>query len=243
MRADLASLEAAIGYSFANRDLLDRALTHSSHANERGGPADQEPPRDNEQLEFLGDSVLGFVVSEALLRLYPRYSEGSLSKMKARMVRATWLFEVARRLDLGSYLQLGSGEEKSGGRAKRALQEDSLEAVIAAIYLDSGLEAARQFILRHIVEPFRAEAEIATDLVDYKSALVDLARQRRLPPPRFVIAREEGPPHSRIFTVEVRLGPQITARAEGHTKKGASQSAAREVYLRLTAADPTGPPS
>src|SRR5690242_10037947 len=151
MRAELATLESRIGYQFQLPELLRRALTHSSLANEsRNGPV--SPLSDNEQLEFLGDSILGFLISEALVQRFPDQREGDLSRQKAHLVSAAHLHGVARRLDLGSYLELGRSEEMSGGRAKKTLLVDALEAVIAAMYLDGGMEPVRQFVAAHVLD-------------------------------------------------------------------------------------------
>src|ERR1043166_5619962 len=151
MRAELASLESRLNYRFSDTELLRRALVHSSLANEsRNGPG--TPLNDNEQLEFLGDSVLGFLISEALVRRFPEYREGEISRLKAHLVSAAHLHGVARRLELGSYLELGRSEEMSGGRAKKTLLVDALEAVIAAMYLDGGMAAARDFVTGHILD-------------------------------------------------------------------------------------------
>ncbi len=240
MRAELDALEVAIGYRFADRAILHRALTHSSHVHERVAGASEVALRDNEQLEFLGDSVLGFLISEDLLKRHPEAPEGRLSKLKAHLVSAAWLYEAAQRLELGVYLQLGRGEERSGGRTKKTLLVDALEALIAAIYLDGGMESARDFIKRFVVEPGvstagDADESLSGSLTDYKSALQELAQARRLPQPRYVIVRERGPEHSKTFTVEVRVGREWAGQAEGYTKKSAAQKAAREVYERLVA--------
>jgi len=235
MRADPASLEAKIGYRFSNAEMLRRALTHSSHANEvREGPG--SPLEDNEQLEFLGDSVLGFLVSEALVLRFPARREGFLSRLKARLVSAAHLHGVARRLELGSYLELGRSEEMSGGRAKKTLLVDALEALIAAIYLEGGVEAARRFVAEYVLDaPESAEDGESPfpAIEDFKSALQELAQSRKLPQPSYAIIRERGPEHSKTFTVEARVGKEWTGKAEGRTKKTAAQRAAREVYERL----------
>lgn len=237
MRADAASLEARINYRFSDPERLHRALTHSSHAYEaRTGPG--APRLDNEQLEFLGDSILGFLVSEALVARFPEYREGDLSSRKAHLVSAAHLHGVARRLDLGSYLELGRSEEMSGGRSKKTLLVDALEAVIAAVYLDGGVEAARQLVANYVLDapPDAAEpgdppaSEIVTN---FKSALQELAQARKLPQPRYVSLRETGPEHAKTFTVEVRVGAEWTAQAEGRSKKAAAQRAARGLYERL----------
>jgi len=237
MRADPDSLEIAAGHRFADREILRRALTHSSHVHEQALIDGQATARDNEQLEFLGDSVLGFLISEDLVLRHPEAAEGRLSKLKAHLVSAAWLYEAAQRLRLGDYLELGRGEEMSGGRAKKTLLVDAFEALIAAIYLDGGIQPAREFIQR-FVAPGLSEAgldgeQVPQNLTDYKSALQEFAQARRLPPPRYVIVRERGPEHSKTFTVEARVGREWVGQAEGNTKKSAAQKAARDVYDRL----------
>ncbi|HUO28780.1 MAG TPA: ribonuclease III [Bryobacteraceae bacterium] len=238
MRAELDALEAAAGHRFADRAILCRALTHSSHVHEQALTGGEAAPHDNEQLEFLGDSVLGFLISEDLLQRHPDAAEGRLSKLKARLVSAAWLYEAAQRLALGEYLQLGRGEEMSGGRAKKTLLVDALEALIAAIYLDGGMDAARGFVYRFVVAPDIAAAGISGEqlpptLTDYKSALQEFAQARHLPQPRYVIVRERGPEHSKVFTVEARVGREWVGQADGNTKKSAAQLAARNVYEQL----------
>ena len=242
MRPDLSSLETTIGHRFSNRELLGRALTHSSHVHEQslgGGP----PLADNEQLEFLGDSILGFLISEALVARLPEYSEGRLSKLKAHIVNAAYLYGVAERLQLGQYLQLGRGEEMSGGRSKRTLLVDALEALLAALYLDAGIDKARDFINRCVVGDPSVDAvftadELPATLTDFKSALQELARARNLALPRYVIVKEKGPEHSKTFTIEVRLGKDWVAQAEGYSKKNAAQNAARVIFEQLSGTKP-----
>jgi ribonuclease-3 len=237
MRADPATLEVKVGHRFAHLEILRRALIHSSHAHEvRSAP--EEPLQDNEQLEFLGDSILGFLVSEALVDRFPGYREGELSRRKAHLVSAAHLYGVARRLDLGTYLELGRSEEMSGGRAKKTLLVDALEAVMAAMYLDGGMEPVRRFVAEHILDaPFDGDQAQDTDIqpaiTNFKSALQELAQSRQLPQPRYAIIRERGPEHSKMFTVEVRVGADWTGQAEGRTKKIAAQRAARGVYERM----------
>jgi ribonuclease-3 len=243
MHADTASLELRINHRFSDAELLRRALTHSSLANEARN-ATGSPLNDNEQLEFLGDSILGFLIAEALVRRSPESREGELSRLKAHLVSAAHLHGVARRLDLGSYLDLGRSEEMSGGRAKKTLLVDALEAIIAAVYLDGGLEAARTLVFDHILDaPFSGDEEAGTDIqpaiTNFKSALQELAQSRKLPQPRYVIVRERGPEHSKTFTVEVRVGKDLTGQAEGRNKKVAAQRAARGVYERLLEAPPS----
>jgi len=239
MRAEPASLEARIQYTFRNAELLRRALTHSSFANEVHTPQGAAWD-DNEQLEFLGDSVLGFLAAEALVARHPEFREGELSRRKAHLVSAAHLYGVSRRLDLGNHLDLGRSEEMSGGRLKKTLLVDALEALIAAIFLDGGMEAARAFVAGHILDaPFAGDEDAGTDvqpaIANFKSALQELAQARKLPQPRYAIVRETGPEHAKMFTIEARVGREFTAQADGRTKKIAAQRAARRVYERLLA--------
>src|SRR5215469_11116165 len=246
MRAETSILEVKLKYRFTNQELLRRALTHSSLACEMRNGAGT-PLSDNEQLEFLGDAVLGLVVSDVLFRRFPAAKEGELSTLKARLVSAAHLHRVARRLELGSYLELGRSEEMSGGRAKKTLLVDALEAVIAAIYLDGGIDAVRQFVFCQVLDaPFEGDEESGTDIqpaiTNFKSALQELAQSRKLPQPRYIIVRERGPEHSKTFTVEVRVGKDCTGQAEGRTKKIAAQRAARGLYEKLLVGPALGGP-
>ena len=233
MPADLGVLEAAIGHVFRDRELFQRALTHKSRMHER--PGEVPSAGDNEQLEFLGDAILGFVVSECLVRRFASAPEGRLSKLKAHLVSAARLYEVAQSLTLGDFLFLGRGEEMSGGRAKKALLADAMEALIAAMYLDGGIDAARAFIETHVVGSFAvADGSVDGAVADYKSALQEMAQALRLPPPRYFIVGEEGPEHSKTFTVEVRVGKEWAGQAQGLSKKAAGQKAAESVLQQLT---------
>jgi ribonuclease-3 len=241
MRADPATLELKLGHRFSDPEILRHALIHSSHAHEVRG-AREEPLHDNEQLEFLGDSILGFLVADALIQRFPAFREGDLSQRKAHLVSAAHLHGVARRLDLGAYLQLGRSEEMSGGRAKKTLLVDALEALMAAMYLDGGMEPVRRFVAEHILDaPFDSDEtqdnDIQPAITNFKSALQELAQSRQLPQPRYSIIQERGPEHSKTFTVEVRVGTDWTAQAEGRTKKIAAQRAARGVYERMREGD------
>jgi ribonuclease III len=229
---DLAALEAALGHRFEDRGLLRRALTHKSLAYEKNV---QHTSGDNEQLEFLGDAILGFVVSEKLVAGFAEYPEGRLSKLKAHLVSASHLYEVAQALALGEYLLLGRGEEMSGGREKKALLANAVEALIAAIYLDGGMEPARAFIAERIYGAVGPEQQDGADPVtDYKSALQELAQALKLPQPRYAIVDERGPDHAKIFCVEVSLGREWVSQAEGITKKSAGQKAAQRVLQQLS---------
>jgi len=237
MRAELEILQARLNYQFSGLELLRRALTHSSASHEsHSGPC--TPDQDNEQLEFLGDSILGFLTSEAMVQRHPEFREGELSRLKAHLVSATHLYGVARRLDLGSYLELGRSEEMSGGRAKKTLLVDALEALIAAIYLDGGVDPVRTFVAQQVLDApsgsdLPLDPGVQADITNFKSALQELAQSRKLPQPRYAIVRERGPEHSKTFTVEVKVGKDWVGQAEGSTKKLAAQRAARNVYQRL----------
>lgn len=230
MAGAVEELEARLGYSFRDRALLEQALTHRSWAFERA-PGHQETSS-NERLEFLGDAVLGLVASEILIERYPRLPEGRLSQLKARLVSASHLHERARQLELGAHLNLGRGEEVTGGRAKPALLADALEALIGAIYLDGGLAPARDFIERHIVTG--ADLKTAGAERDFKSRLQEFAQMRGLPAPRYRTVSSRGPDHSKVFTVEVTLGGHLTACAEGGSLKAAGQRAAEILLHRLS---------
>jgi ribonuclease III len=233
MGADLQVLEAALGHTFRDRELLERALTHKSRIYEKA--ADGQCSTDNEQLEFLGDAILGFVVSECLVRRYAAYPEGRLSKLKAHLVSAARLYEVAQGLALGEFLLLGRGEEMSGGREKKALLSDAVEALIAAMYLDAGLNAAQMFIESQVIGVVESHEDgLESAVTDYKSALQETAQALKLPPPRYVIVAENGPEHSKTFTVEVRLGKEWVSQAQGLSKKSAGQRAAQQILQQLT---------
>jgi ribonuclease III len=234
-RAVESELETAVGHHFRSRALLDRALTHSSHANETDG-------EDNEPLEFLGDAVLGLVTSQALFERYPQHSEGRLSKIRAHLVSARHLIKVAKQIGLGNHLLLGRGEERSGGRLKSALLVDALEAVIAALYLDGGLDGARRFVLEHIVVPelerIDQDPELALAASDQKSALQEFVQGLGKPQPSYHVVQEEGPDHRKLFTVEVRVQSgngerELVQRGEGPTKKKAEQRAAQLALQKL----------
>jgi len=232
MAADATILEATIGYTFHNRELLAKSLTHRSRVHEVG----LDPVScDNGQMEFLGDAILGFVVSECLVHRYGNATEGRLSKLKAHLVSSTRLHEAAQALQLGDYLILGRGEELTGGRAKKALLADAVEALIAALYQDGGLEPARAFIEKWVLEGFEAPTEVDGAVIDYKSALQEAAQTLKLPPPRYTIIGESGPEHQKTFTVEVRLGKEWSSRAEGLSKKAAGQKAAQHVLEQIRA--------
>jgi ribonuclease-3 len=237
----LDNLEKTLGHQFANRALLEQALTHSSFASESIGPA-----TDNEQLEFLGDAVLQLVASQELFQRFPAYQEGELSKLRAHLVSANHLLHCSHQLQLGSYLRLGRGEEKTGGRRKTALLADAVEALLAALYLDGGLSLAREFVLLHILEPeldrlSSADGNILL-VADHKSRLQELVRASGRPEPRYEMVGEEGPAHRKNFTMQVIVltsGNEVEFSTEGsgNSKKVASQSAAQKALERLQGPD------
>jgi ribonuclease III len=229
---ELAELELALGHHFGDPRWLVQALMHSSRNPERTA---QDPPGDNEKLEFLGDAVLELVVSEELIRAFPEWSEGQLSKSRARLVNATTLSLAAQRLRLGYHLRLGRGEEKTGGRSKPALLADAYEAVIAAIYLDAGLDAARRFVQRSLVEGVIIAEAQHLGRPDHKSALQELLQARGEAPGSYYLVEETGPDHQKMFRVEVRIAGNITAVGMGKTKKEAEQSAAVAALMQLGA--------
>ena len=222
MQDDLSSFEERIGHRFTRRDLLARALTHKSYSHE----AKQEDVRDNETFEFLGDSVLGFVIGDLLFHRFPAEDEGALSKIKAYLVSATSLASKARAYGMGEVIYLGVGEEKSGGRKKDSLLANLFEAMIAAIYLDGGIESARALIERSFRDDIaRIDAD---DLLfhDYKTALQEQAQGKGLPLPEYNVIDEVGPDHDKRFIVEVKVG-SLSRRGEGSSKKEAQQQAAK----------------
>ncbi len=237
----LDNLEKALGHQFANRALLEQALTHSSFASESLSPA-----TDNEQLEFLGDAVLQLVASQELFQRFPAYQEGELSKLRAHLVNANHLLHCAHQLQLGSYLRLGRGEEKTGGRRKTALLADAVEAVLAALYLEGGLVLARTFVLSHILEPELDRLSSADGNVllvaDHKSRLQELLLASGRPEPRYEMVGEQGPPHRKSFTMQVIVltsgnEAEFSAEGCGNSKKVASQLAAQKALERLQGSD------
>jgi ribonuclease-3 len=228
LRDEFDGLQARIGYRFTDRGLLEHALTHKSRAAEdaSGGVAD------NESLEFLGDAVLGLVVADTLFHQYPAYNEGQKSKVKAAVVSTQSLARRAEAIQLGDYLILGRGEEKTGGRFKQALLADGYEALIAAIYLDGGLDAAGAFLRRELKEAI--DAGIAqTFAPDHKSALQERVQSLGRPLPEYRVSGAEGPDHRKTFTIEVVVNGEVLGVASGRAKKEAEQEAARLALARL----------
>jgi ribonuclease-3 len=229
----LGPLEATIGFQFRDLGLLEHALTHRSRAHEdaSGGVID------NESMEFLGDAVLGFVIADMLFTRFPTHSEGYKSKVKAGIVSSASLTRLAEQIDLGRFVLLGRGEEKTGGRHKHAILADSFEALIAAIYLDGGIDAAREFIVSRF-DPLIVSAGTrgadAQFTDDWKSALQEHLQAAGLGLPVYRLASAEGPDHLKRFEVEVLVGEAVAGRATGRSKKDAEQQAAKEALRKLT---------
>jgi ribonuclease III len=232
LRDEFETLQQSIGYRFRDRGLLEHAMTHTSRANEdvSGGV------RDNESLEFLGDAVLGFIIADLLFNEFPEHDEGHKSKIKAALVSTTTLAQLAERLSLGEHLLLGRGEEKTGGRQKQALLADSYEALIAAIYLDGGIEHARAFVAREFAALVEDARRAGSAGQDYKSALQELVQSQNAPLPEYRLVGTLGPDHRKLFQVEVVLSGEAVAEATGTSKKEAEQEAARLAleHLRST---------
>ena len=220
-------LEAAIGYRFHNITLLQNALAHSSYANERW----HDSLKSNERLEFLGDSILGMVVAEYLYRNFPDRPEGELTRMRADMVCETSLAAIANSFGLGGHLLLGHGEEQGGGRGRVSILADAVESIIAACFLDGGMEAARSFIERFVlcnVPVTRLHNE------DHKTALQELVQQKKNQTLSYALIGESGPDHDKHFTVQVSLNGQVIGQGSGTSKKRAEQDAARVAIEKLT---------
>jgi ribonuclease-3 len=222
----IKDLETAIGYQFRNIQLLQNALTHSSYANERW----HNSLMSNERLEFLGDSILGMLVADHLYRNYPDRPEGELTRMRADMVCERALAQIAQRISLGEHLLLGKGEEQSGGRSRDSILADAVESVIAACYLDGGMEAAKAFISRFVL--VNVPVSRLTN-ADYKTALQELVQQKRNQVLTYTMAGESGPDHDKRFEVELTLNGQVVGHGIGSSKKRAEQDAARNAMEAL----------
>lgn len=238
MTPPLETLEERLGYHFKNKELLRRSLTHRSRLSEPSSSAAVND--DNEQLEFLGDSILGFIVSESLVLRHPSVREGQLSQWKGHLVSAAHLHQCAVALQLGDFLLLGKGEERNGGRQRKTLLANALEAVMAAIYIDGGMKPARTFIEESVLAALDSQEDVdSIGLLNHKSVLQERTQALGLPVPRYSTVETTGPEHAKIFTVEVRVGTQLVSRAQGSSKKAASQSAA-QLLLEQLANAPAG---
>lgn len=239
---DLGELEAKLGYAFKDRTLLERALTHRSWAHEHVAPGEELEARrlHNEALEFVGDSVLGLAVADYLFQSTADASEGDLSRMKHRLVSTMMLARVARRLDLGSYLRIGRGEEKTGGRRKRALLADVVEAIIAAVYLDGGYESASEFVRRLLSSELTEATPEDAAAADYKTMLQECVQASFHVTPTYQLVETEGPPHRRTFRVEAVFA-EHSVRGEGATIKAAEMDAACRAIEQLNLTLPQTP--
>jgi ribonuclease-3 len=211
--------------------LLIRALTHRSSVSDKATVIPDSS--DNEQFEFLGDAVLGFVVSEALLQRFPQAREGQLSKWKSHLVSAVYLHQCALGIRLGDHLVLGKGEERNGGRERKTLLANAFEALIAAIHLDGGLAPSKAFIERFVLSGLANLDNDGIELLNHKSVLQERTQAMGLPAPRYSTVASEGPQHAKIFTVEARIGERLISRANGSSKKVASQHAAELMIEQL----------
>jgi ribonuclease-3 len=234
---DFAALEKSIGYNFRNPALLERSVTHRSWAHEQVAPGEEEAARrlHNEALEFLGDSVLGFIIADYLFQLHPDITEGELSRMKHRLVSATTLAGAAEQLALGQFLRVGRGEEKTGGRRKCALLADAFEAVLAAIFLDGGTDAATRFVHQALAGQLESADPESAAAADYKTMLQERLQALQGVIPQYVVTETNGPPHRRTFHVEVTWngGRQ---HGQGRSIKAAETVAARRALESLNEA-------
>ena len=215
----MESLEEKLQYSFQNRELLSEALNHSSYAHEHKGGLGS-----NERLEFLGDSVLGFVAAEFLFKLHGDLPEGDLTRMRAGLVCEQSLYEVAKELEIGRYLKLGRGEEAGGGRQRQSILADAMEAVFAAVYLDGGISQARRLIERVLL----GRAPETEERKDYKTTLQEVAQRKSGQALTYHMLSQSGPDHNKTFLFEVRLNGEPVGQGEGRSKKEAEQAAARD---------------
>ena len=220
----MESLERELQYSFQNKALLDEALNHSSYANEH-----RKGLGSNERLEFLGDSILGFVSAEFLFKGHAELPEGDLTRMRAALVCEQSLYEVAKELNLGSYLKLGKGEEAGGGRQRQSILADAVEAVFAAVYLDGGIEQARKLIERVLLSRAPAREERR----DYKTTLQEVVQRRSGQILTYHMIAQSGPDHNKKFLFEVRLNNMSIGQGEGRSKKEAEQAAARDALEQM----------
>ncbi|MFQ8599761.1 MAG: ribonuclease III [Oscillospiraceae bacterium] len=219
----MKSLEQNIGYTFENKTLLGTALSHSSYANEV-----KKGTESNERLEFLGDSVLSIIVSDYLFQHYDHLPEGELTKLRASLVCEKSLCQFASEIKLGDYLKLGRGEKLTGGRNRPSILADAFEAVLAAIYLDGGIDKARAFVLRFVKEELESGGKQQELFRDYKTTLQEIIQQNKEEVLEYVLADEYGPDHDKTFRVEVHLNSNVIGTGVGRSKKQAEQLAAKE---------------
>lgn len=225
----IEDLQKKISYQFKDIDLLREALTHKSYVNENP----ELNLKDNERLEFLGDAVLDLAISTSLVMNFPNFQEGELSRFKSMVVSETSLAKIAARLDLGHFLFLGKGEEQTGGREKESLLANALEAIIAAIYLDGGLEPADEFIRMTFSDEISMIVKEGISL-DYKTDLQEYCQAQGLPLPVYKVSKETGPDHKKIFEIELLIQDEVFGIGIGRSKKDAEQKAAKEALKHLT---------
>ncbi len=221
---NIEAFEKAIGYSFKDKELIKIALTHSSYANEN------KLPRDNERLEFLGDSVLGFITAEYLFSEYKSRPEGELTKLRAAVVCEKSLFKFAEKISLGDYIYMGKGEENSGGRNRPSIVSDAFEAVIAAMYLDGGIDVVKDYILSFISEAVKREANFK----DNKSLLQEIIQKNKGSTISYEEIGESGPDHEKVFKFVVKINGEIVGTGEGRSKKEAEQAAAGDALEKIS---------
>jgi ribonuclease III len=249
-KADLGGLMTALNHRFREPELLARALTHSSLANDLAAGTGEDRPAgagDNERLEFLGDAVVGLVVAEALFKMHPNWSEGEMTMVRAQLVSRQHMAKVAAAIDLGSYLLLSKGEDRAGLRRASKVLSNTMEAVLGALYLDGGLEPVRIFVRQYLMgaaaDQLAEELNAGEAMGNYKSALQEQLQSRGAGMPVYKVKAESGPDHRKHFLVEVRLQPseggpgKSLARGTGRSKKHAEQDAARRALAKLSAAD------
>ena len=236
--ADLKNFQRTLGYHFNRIDLLDNALIHRSFVNETPALA----CKDNERLEFLGDTVIGLCLSDLLIKRFPDYAEGQLSKLRAYVVNEQSLAGLARKLNIGDYLLLGRGEESSGGRTKASILSNAFEAVAAAIYLDCGFENTYKF-LENVFEPLVEEGIKSVVYRDYKTALQEICQDRFKEMPRYTLINEVGPDHNKVFEISLTIAGMITTTGMGKSKKEAEQQAARRALEEFAKQQYASPPA
>ncbi|MBI5043568.1 MAG: ribonuclease III [Nitrospirae bacterium] len=224
----LANFQKILGCTFHNTNLLIESVTHKSYINEKKN----KNRKDNEILEFLGDAVLNLIISEYLIKTYPHLAEGDLSKIRSMVVNESTLSDIARKIDLGNYLFLGSGEEQSGGRNKNSILANALEAIIAAIYSDSNLNGVAAFVIRNFEDIIRISAEKKVSF-DFKTELQEFCQRCKLPLPVYKVSGERGPEHEKVFEIELLIDNKVFGRGSGRSKKEAEQIAAEEAIKKL----------
>ena len=224
----LKQFEKALGYTFKKKELLFRALTHKSYANERGMPQSEH----NERYEYLGDAVLELSISHILIEKFPKYPEGELSKIRAAVVNEVQLAELARTINLGDFMNVGKGEEMTGGRDKPSLLSDAYEAVLGAMYLDRGFEKTKKVVGKHFMEVLDNAGERGF-YKDYKTKLQEVSQSKFRTIPKYRLLKEHGPDHKKVFEVNLYIGDELFGVGKGHSKKLAEQNAARAALDKI----------